>query len=145
MRQCPLTSYQYTNYGDIVYSLSLFFTKLSILLLIRRVFCSVQLDAPYWITLAIIVLNSIFYLLFFFIPIFGCLPRAKIWDNSVQGQCLDINVLYLASASFNVISDIAMLGVPIYLVWSLRMSIPRKMGVTAIFFFGALFVCLGFL
>ncbi len=123
-----------------MYSLAVFFTKLSIMLLILRVFCAVKRDIKYWLTWVLIFANSAFYLLFFFIPIFACSPREKIWNKSVQGHCLDVNVLYLASACFNMISDIAMLSVPIYMVWHLQISTQRKLGISAIFSTGSLWV-----
>ena len=125
-----------------MYSLSVFFTKISILLLILRVFCSVRRDTGYWLTWILIVTNSIFYLMFFFIPIFECSPREKIWNKAVSGHCLDVNVLYLASAVFNMISDVTMLSVPIYMIWRLRISRQRKIGVSAIFCTGSLSVAI---
>lgn len=44
----------------------------------------------------------------------------------------------MASAIFNMISDIAMLFVPTYLVWNLQMSIQRKIGISLIFGTGTL-------
>lgn len=58
----------------------------------------------------------------------------------MPGSCRDDNALYLASAAFNMVSDIAMLSVPIYLIWNLQMSVQRKMGISAIFGTGALYV-----
>ena len=81
-----------------------------------------------------------FYLAFFLISIFQCSPRVKIWKPEEPGRCLDVNALYLASASFNVVSDIAMLSIPIYLIWNLQMSAQRKIGISAIFATGALSV-----
>ena len=129
---------QYTNYGDMVYSLALAFTKFSIMLLILRVFCSVQKDVFWWLTVILIVVNSIFYSLFFFIPIFSCRPRSKIWNQDEPGHCLKVDVLYLASGIFNSVSDVAMLSVPLYLIWTLQMSIGRKIGVSAVFLTGGL-------
>ena len=131
-------NWRYSNYGDIVYSLALLFTKLSILLLILRVFCSVHKHSGYWCTLGLIWLNSIFYTVYFFIPFFSCTPRSKIWAPDTLGVCLQINVLYYASAIFNVISEFLMLTVPIFLIWNLQMSVRRKVGISAIFLTGGL-------
>ena len=139
-RHILTSEYQWSNYGDMVYSISLAFTKISILLLVLRIFLSVQRDKFWWLTQFLIVVNSIFYTIFFFVPVFLCFPRAKIWTPDMPGHCLKIEILYLASASFNMISDIAMLSVPIYLIWNLQMSTQRKIGVSLIFGTGALFV-----
>lgn len=38
------------------------------------------------------------------------------------------------------ISDIAMLSVPVYLIWNLQMSVQRKIGVSSVFATGGLSV-----
>lgn len=86
----------------------------------------------------LIGVNSIFYTLYFFIPIFLCHPRIKIWQKDQPGKCLKVDLIYLASAIFNSISDIAMLSVPLYLIWKLQMSVGRKIAVSAVFGTGAL-------
>ena len=121
-----------------VYSFSLAFTKISILLLILRIFLSVQRDVFFWLTQGLIAINTIFYIIFFFVPIFLCNPRSKIYNPDEPGKCLRIQALYISSASFNVISDIAMLSVPIYLIWNLQMSVRRKIGISLIFATGGL-------
>lgn len=131
-------NWRYSNYGDTVYSLALFFTKFSIMLLILRVFCSVQRDVGYWLTQILMMVNGIFYIIYFFVPIFLCFPRSKIWNPDAAGHCLNIDDLYLASAVFNMLSDIVMPSVPVYLIWNLQMSTRRKLGVSAIFLTGGL-------
>ena len=121
-----------------VYSISLLATKLSIMLLILRVFCSVKHDLPYYLVIGLIVVNSAIYFCYFIVPIVLCRPRSKIWTPQLPGRCADISKLYIASAVFNLVSDIAMLSVPIYLVWRLQMSVRRKIGISAIFCFGGL-------
>lgn len=108
------------------------------MLLVLRVFCSVKRDVGYWLTQSLIVMNGIFYIIYFFIPIFQCSPRSKIWNPKEAGHCLKIDDLYLASSIFNMFSDTAMLSVPIYLVWNLQMSRRRKIGVSAVFLTGGL-------
>ena len=110
------------------------------MLLVLRVFCSVKRDVGYWLTQSLIVVNGVFYIIYFFIPIFLCFPRTKIWNPEEAGHCLDVNVLYAASSSFNMVSDIAMLSVPVYTIWKLQMSKRRKIGISAIFLTGGLSV-----
>lgn len=123
-----------------MYSIALFFTKLSLLLLILRIFLSVQRGVLWWVTILLMAVNGIFYIIFFFVPIFLCSPRAKIWNQDMPGRCLQPKILYLASAIFNMVSDIAMLSVPIYLIWNLQMSVQRKIGLSLIFGTGSLLV-----
>ena len=132
---------QFTNYLDTLYSPSLLFTKLSILLLILRIFCPSR-DGFYWTIQSLNAVNTIFYALFMFINIFLCSPRRKIYDPFSPGRCLKIFELYITSATFNVVSDIAMFFVPLWRIWHLQISRKRKVGISAIFFTGALYVIL---
>lgn len=121
-----------------VYSVSLLATKLSIMLLVLRVFCSVHYDIPYFFTVGVMSMNTVFYICYLIIPIVQCKPREKIWTPEIPGKCLNVTKLYLASAIFNFISDILMLSVPVLLIWRLQMSRRRKLGITAIFCTGGL-------
>lgn len=65
--------------------------------------------------------NAGYYTAAFFVNIFACAPRTKIWKTDTAGTCLNIKSLYISSAVFNTVSDIAMLIVPIIMVWQLQM------------------------
>lgn len=121
-----------------VYSISLCATKLSLMLLIRRVFCSTRYDIPYILTVCLMFLNTGFYLCYIIVPAAECSPREKIWTPELPGKCVDVKQLYLASAIFNFLSDIAMLSVPVFLIWRLQMSVRRKIGTIGIFCTGGL-------
>ncbi len=129
---------KYYNYSDVVYSLALGFTKISIILLVLRIFCPKQKDPFYWILQALNIFNTIFYAVFFFIPILLCRPREKAWLPKAPGRCLNIFGLYIASAVFNTVSDMAMYLVPLWKVWHLQISKDRKLGISAIFATGSL-------
>ena len=132
------TSIKFKDYQDMVYSISLLATKLSLMLLILRVLSTLHRDKPYFITIVLIIINSAFYLCYLIVPAALCTPRQKIWTPELPGKCLNANKLYLVSAVFNFLSDIAMLSVPIALVWQLQMSIRRKIGITVVFCTGGL-------
>ncbi|KAL8737724.1 MAG: hypothetical protein Q9181_001409 [Wetmoreana brouardii] len=85
--------------------------------------------------------NTLFYAIAFFLAIFGCRPRRKIWSPEIPGHCLDSKSLYITSASFNTLSDISMLSILVHMVWSLQMSTKRKIGISGIFGTGV-FACI---
>ena len=85
------------------------------------------------LTQLLMLANGLFYAAAFFINIFACRPRRKIWNPEIPGKCFDVTALYIASAVFNTFSDVAMLVVPIFMVWNLQMSTKRKIGISAIF------------
>ncbi|KAI4200161.1 MAG: hypothetical protein LQ350_004122 [Teloschistes chrysophthalmus] len=85
------TKIQLSNYSDMFYCLTVLFVKLSILLLITRIFLAVRRNILFWLTQALIWVNTLFYAIAFFLNIFGCRPRRKIWNPDEPGQCFDTN------------------------------------------------------
>lgn len=74
----------------------------------------------------------------FFPSIFSCYPIEKTWDSTIPGRCIDYGIVTLAIGILNVIMDFAILGLPMPLVWKLRMSTRRKAYLSAIFGVGCM-------
>ena len=74
-----------------------------------------------------------------FTSLFQCHPRKKLWDPlRTSGSCIDINPELLFTAIFNMITDFAILILPMPSIWKLQMPKKRKIMVTAIFGTGSL-------
>jgi hypothetical protein len=69
-----------------------------------------------------------------FTAIFQCSPIAYAWDKSIKrGTCInELNYFRWISLP-NVITDLAMLILPLPLVWKLHTSSGQKVGLTVIF------------
>ena len=78
---------KFTNYGDIVYGPATLFIKMSINLLVVRIFTPRSSDRLWWLLQGLNAAMVIFYALQFFIPLFQCNPRDKIWDPFHPGHC----------------------------------------------------------
>ena len=113
-------------------------TKTSILLQLGRIFVPDKKSISYRIILALIVMNVLFFISCFFLEIFGCMPRERIWDKSVEGTCLDIALSFIVTATINIVSDLAMLFLPLYWVSQLQMNSSFKIRVTTVFATGIL-------
>ena len=133
-----LTVAQYYNISDMMYSPAVGFTKISILLLVLRIFCPGKRDPYYWVLQSLNILNTVFYAVYFIIPFVLCDPRKKIWLPQTPGKCLQVFDLYIASATFNVLSDVAMYSAPLWKIWHLQLSSSRKLGMSAVFATGGL-------
>ena len=78
--------------------------------------------------------------------IFRCHPIDNFWDPLVIGApnarhyCTNNNTYYLASSAFNVALDFWILVLPLSIVWTLQLSGRRKVGLSAIFLLGGLYV-----
>ncbi|KAI0377292.1 hypothetical protein F5Y04DRAFT_285077 [Hypomontagnella monticulosa] len=72
--------------------------------------------------------------------IFQCMPVESFWMGELE-NCIDQTKFYLASAIINVVGDVAVLTLPLPIVWSLHTSTSRKWSLSFLFLLGA-FVCI---
>ncbi|KAH7095038.1 integral membrane protein [Paraphoma chrysanthemicola] len=70
---------------------------------------------------------------------FQCTPFAFNWDKMIAGgKCFDVQAYANSSSVPNIITDIAVLILPIRTVWGLKISIARRVGLLLIFLTGSL-------
>lgn len=113
--------------------------KTAILLEWVRIFVPLGWKNSFWWACHIIlIVNIIAYVIFTFVEIFGCTPRQKMWRPTLPGKCLDINNINIASAIVNLVSDLIILVLPQKVIWGLKLSPRKKMGVAAVFAMGVL-------
>ena len=80
-----------------------------------------------------------FSLIYLFLNIFMCNPREKLWDPLIQtGRCFNSDTNSESSGVFNVISDFAILILPMPCLWKLQMPIRKKVLMTGVFATGFL-------
>ena len=84
------------------------------------------------------IATLLIYFAFFWIYVFQCTPREKIWNPTVPGHCVSTIPTYVFTGSFNVASDFLMLLVPLSLVLKLQMERKKKILVTLVFLTGLL-------
>ncbi|ORY19191.1 hypothetical protein BCR34DRAFT_207628 [Clohesyomyces aquaticus] len=123
----------YANVAEILYPPLMFAAKLAVLLQIQRIFTVHKKTFIYWAALILIAANFITYITIFFIFIFACHPREKIWMSHIAGQCLDVNGAIIATGAMNLVSDITILFLPLIGIMDLQMPSKRKIGVAAVF------------
>lgn len=121
--------------AEILYVFNLVWTKLSILLMYYRIF-----RVPYFKKVAYIISAFIiaWVICITFLFIFICVPVEKLWYPDLPGHCIDQVGTWIANAASTILSDVAILVLPIPQVWKLQLRRPEKIGVTVAF-------CLGFL
>ena len=88
-----------------------------------------------------ILFNFLFYLANLPVEIWPCVPRSKLWTPTEPGHCIKNEEVFVAGGTINVVSDFMILLLPIVEVWRLHMSKERKIGVSAVFATGLLYVC----
>jgi len=123
---------------EIVYGPTVLFTKCSLLLLYARIFAPVRKSITWWSIYTLLWFIVMFYISVTFTKIFECMPRARIWDHSVKGKCVDNGILLVVTGSINLATDVFILILPIFKVWGLHLSAERRIGVMAVFALGSL-------
>ncbi|KAK4145172.1 uncharacterized protein C8A04DRAFT_36085 [Dichotomopilus funicola] len=68
-----------------------------------------------------------------------CIPHEAIWDFTItDAQCFKLYNLQVASASIQLASDICIFLLPQRVIWTLKMSWQKRLGVSVIFGLGLL-------
>ncbi|KAL9640523.1 MAG: hypothetical protein Q9204_000670 [Flavoplaca sp. TL-2023a] len=129
---------------ELTYTVLITTTKFSILLFYRRVFMNQASSLRFRIVwYAITIWTFLWGISTFFAAAFQCSPASFYWTKytrKTQGTCIDLTLLLLVTASTNIVTDVALLILPMPLVWKLNIERPQKFAVSGIFLLGGLYV-----
>ncbi|KAF2679668.1 hypothetical protein K458DRAFT_346656, partial [Lentithecium fluviatile CBS 122367] len=123
---------------QILWATSLTATKLSILLFYCRVFAvpSVHLAAKILCVVIFLWCSTVILSAFLL-----CRPFAFNWDPTIpDGHCGNRVLSYIMTGVLNIITDFAVLCLPMPVIWGLQMRMASKLGLIAVFATG-FFVC----
>ncbi|KAJ8120687.1 hypothetical protein ONZ43_g2666 [Nemania bipapillata] len=122
----------------LVWATGVFSVKIGILLFYWRVF---QRTASFRLGAMIVTfISSGIFLSNFFSFTFQCFPVQMFWEHDLKGHCINQNAFYLASAIINVFGDIAVLSLPLPIIWGLQASRSKKWSLSFLFLLGAFVV-----
>ncbi|KAJ8131278.1 hypothetical protein O1611_g2346 [Lasiodiplodia mahajangana] len=121
--------------GSVTFGINIAFLKVAILLdWIHTFVPDGTRNSLFWILTTLIVTNSIFYFIGTFIEAFQC-PTGEMTISTCN---IDVTKYNIASGIINVISDLTILIAPHWVIWRLRLSTPRKIGISLLFTIGGL-------
>ncbi|ROW13325.1 hypothetical protein VPNG_05533 [Cytospora leucostoma] len=129
-----------------VYAVAVTTTKISILLLYRRLFhagSSVTnhlFAGTYWTAAGLTILYPI---IMFTTMAASCQPTSYNWERylgSTEGKCIDIGLFYFVIAIINMVVDVIILGVPIPRIMALQLNKRDRSSIIGIMLLGG-FVC----
>lgn len=124
--------------GQLVYVSLITTIKISVLSMYLRIFPTrfVRWGAGILGTIAILWFINILI-----IVIFHCSPVAMAWDYLITtGHCIDIERFFLGNSIPNILTDLAILCLPMYEVHHLRMNRGKKICLLFVFLLGGLVV-----
>ncbi|KAF2996147.1 hypothetical protein E8E14_000009 [Neopestalotiopsis sp. 37M] len=111
--------------------------KLSVLLFYRRCFgVSTLMMRSTMVMIGVILVWAI---TFTFIFIFLCDPIEQQWSTARLGHCMDQITIMISLCATNIATDLAIMGMPMYTIWHLRMRKTEKLAMASCFALG--FAC----
>ncbi|KAI0429191.1 hypothetical protein F5Y09DRAFT_265018 [Xylaria sp. FL1042] len=120
------------NYAiEILYNPILALVKTSILLFLQRLFG--QRPGVRRFILWMNAANIGMMIAVFFATVLQCIPINRTWEPALQGTCIDRRILFTVSSSFNILTDILMLALPLKIFINLK--IPRRTKIALMFVF----------
>ncbi|KAG6029328.1 hypothetical protein E4U41_000390 [Claviceps citrina] len=112
---------------SILYNPALMAAKTSILIFYLRLAKNTQLVLRYasWVTLAVV---NVAGLVLTFLNIFQCSPVAAAWmtESSAEARCIPLLTEFICAAPVNVVTDLAILALPIPVLTGMRLPIRQK-------------------
>ncbi|KAL8786441.1 MAG: hypothetical protein Q9213_002757 [Squamulea squamosa] len=124
---------------QVLFGCSITATKLSILFFYHRLFPFRTFNVVCLVTGIATILWWIGLMLTAFLH---CRPLAYYWDRSIpNGHCVNDNLIGYTITSFNIVTDLVVLILPIPWLWGMNMAVPKRMAIVGLFVLGS-FVCI---
>ncbi|EHK21742.1 uncharacterized protein TRIVIDRAFT_70756 [Trichoderma virens Gv29-8] len=133
-----ITRFSQTTFAaQVLYALALGFTKNSLVCMLKRIFFT---QSYAWIAYLILSLNVAWMLQTILTGILICRPITMNWDPTARGQCGNQTLAFAAVSIVDIVTDLAIIILPLRLVASLQMKKTYKVALICVFGFGLITV-----
>jgi hypothetical protein len=123
------------NVNEFLHPAAVAFPKLCVVLMYLRIFTNKYERMAAYVLIAIVAATWFSYTT---ATVFQCMPIAFAWDKTIEGgKCFDFRAFATSSSVPNIVTDVAVLFLPIRTVTELRISVGRKAGLMLIFLTGS--------
>lgn len=117
-----------------MYVVVMFAGKLAILLLYQRIF---DTGSTRWFGRLIkfcLVIQCIKDSIFLCLILLECIPISAVWDKSItNAKCLNLGAVSLAGSIASIATDVALMILPLPVLWKLQVSRIKRLGLCFIF------------
>ncbi|PQE08859.1 integral membrane protein [Rutstroemia sp. NJR-2017a BBW] len=121
---------------SVLYISAFTFPKLSILFLYLQVFSpSIRTKFITYILIGAVLATWVGETL---TSVFQCIPVTFVWDHTLQGHCVARIKMFQYYSIPNIITDVALMILPIPKIWTLKMTKVQKMALTFTFLLGSI-------
>ncbi|KAI7480633.1 hypothetical protein D0860_06989 [Hortaea werneckii] len=124
-------------FGSIFWPLTLTLFKTAIILMNKRIFIQKWFQNLCWCAL---VVNGCWGLGNILGTIFQCLPIPSMWGQVPAERCFNMTGLWISIVTWDVSTDVFVLGMAIPMVWRLNLKRRDKIMLTGVFMLGALVI-----
>ena len=93
-------------------------------------------NAFLWTCYSMISIHILFYVALTIVELLACKPRGENRNRPFEGRCVNEWDVFVATGVVNVFSDVLILALPQNIIWKLRISTPKKFGISLIFAVG---------
>jgi hypothetical protein len=104
------------------------------LLQYRRIFPTKKFQIANWLTMAVVISYTIWTV---FSSIFMCVPVRAFWSHE-KATCLNQFAVWFTNAAINILTDFAIILLPIPVIQKLNLGKRQKIGLISIFAVGGL-------
>ncbi|KAK8100533.1 hypothetical protein PG999_010907, partial [Apiospora kogelbergensis] len=141
--ESEISALYYAFLFGVFYSIALGIIKVAIPLEWSRIFVppgAWKTNYFWWGSMFIVVLQSVVLVVITILLNVQCIPHEAIWDvTKIAGaKCFPLPILQKVSASTHFITDVIMVLLPQKVVWSLNLSMQKKVGLAFVFSLGLL-------
>ncbi len=135
----PTEALIWTYAVQILYNPILALVKSSVLIFLLRLFG--QKNGVRRFIIGLNIANVLQMIGIFFAITFQCFPIAFNWDPTVRGgHCVNRSILYPSTAALNILTDLMILGLPLWIFVELKIPRRSKIGLLFVFLLGFLYV-----
>lgn len=123
--------------GIIAYNASMMATKLTIVAQYYRI---IAVQNTRHICLAVLFIVGSWCFSQLMVAILNCIPVATLWDNSIEGHCVDMKTAWYVNAGGNIVTDIMVFILPLPVFYQLQLPKRQKLFLLGVFCLGFLYV-----
>ena len=121
----------------VIYTICLPVVKISILIFYVRIFSTRRFKQ---LAYTLIIFSAMWSISAFWVAVFQCSPVKAFWDKSIDGKCINSFDWLMAEGGITILTDIALLVMPMPMVWKLKISQQQKIALSGVFLLGGLCV-----
>lgn len=121
---------QASYFSILAYNVTMCLIKLCLIVQYLRIFVGHWTRLACWLTVGFTIAFS---LSTFIADVFTCRPVSGFWDlTNTKAQCIDRHALWFAHAAMSIITDFAVLLIPMPALWTLKLAFRDKVATIAL-------------